>query len=47
VRLADERRTVASFPTDRDVLESFERAEGVGRAGRVEQRDDRNVFDPR
>jgi acetyl-CoA C-acetyltransferase len=47
VRLADDRRTVAALPTDRDVLESFERAEGVGRTGRVAQAGDRNLFDPR
>jgi acetyl-CoA C-acetyltransferase len=47
VRLADERRTVASLPTERDVLESFERAEGVGRPGRVGEAGGRNVFDPR
>jgi acetyl-CoA C-acetyltransferase len=47
VRLGDDRRSVAALPSDRDVLESFERSEGVGRAGRVEERDGRNVFDPR
>jgi acetyl-CoA C-acetyltransferase len=47
VRLADDRRTVAALPVERDVLESFERTEGVGRAGRVEHVGGRNVFDPR
>jgi acetyl-CoA C-acetyltransferase len=47
VRLDDERRTVASLPAERDVLESFERAEAVGRKGRVANAERRNVFDPR
>ena len=47
VRLADHRRTVASLPAERDVLESFERTEGVGRTGRLDQAGGRNVFDPR
>jgi acetyl-CoA C-acetyltransferase len=34
-RLADGRRCLAHTPTDRDVLEALERAEGVGRRGRL------------
>jgi acetyl-CoA C-acetyltransferase len=45
-RLPGERRTVAVLPGDRDVLESFERAEGVGRRGTLSRADGRNVFDP-
>ena len=46
-RLPGNRRTVAALPVDRDLLEGFERSEGVGRPGRLTRRDDRNVFDPR
>ena len=46
-RLPGDRRTMAALPPDRDVLESFERAEGVGRPGRLRRVDGRNVFDPR
>jgi acetyl-CoA C-acetyltransferase len=46
-RLADGRRFLAELPGDRDVLESFEAREGVGRAGRVAHRDGRNRFEPR
>jgi acetyl-CoA C-acetyltransferase len=45
-RLPGERRTMAALPTSRDVLESLERAEGVGRTGRLASTDGRNVFDP-
>jgi acetyl-CoA C-acetyltransferase len=45
-RLADGGRTVAVLPTDRDVLESLERAEGVGRRGTLRRAGTRNVFDP-
>lgn len=45
-RLADGRRFVATLPTDRAVLESFETTEGVGRGGTVACRDGENVFDP-
>jgi hypothetical protein len=45
-RLPGDRRTMAALPVDRDVLQSFERAEGVGRPGRLRQLDGRNVFDP-
>jgi acetyl-CoA C-acetyltransferase len=47
VRLDDDARTVAILPPERDVLESLERAEGVGSRGRVRPVDGRNVFDPR
>jgi len=45
-RLPGERRTMAALPQSRDVLESLERAEGVGRTGRLTSADGRNVFDP-
>ena len=45
-RLDDDRRFIAVLPTDRDVLESLERDEGVGRTGAVRHDDARNVFDP-
>lgn len=45
-RLPGDRRTVASLPADRDVLESLERAEGVGRVGTLARAGGRNVFDP-
>jgi acetyl-CoA C-acetyltransferase len=45
-RLADGRRTLATLPADRAVLEGLERAEGVGRAGMLSTRDDRNRFEP-
>ena len=45
-RLPGERRTMAALPQSRDVLESLERAEGVGRIGRLTSVDGRNVFDP-
>jgi acetyl-CoA C-acetyltransferase len=45
-RLDGERRTMAALPASRDVLESLERTEGVGRAGRLTHADGRNVFDP-
>ncbi len=45
-RLDDRRRFVALLPADRGVLESFERAEGVGRTGRLRSTDGRNTFDP-
>jgi acetyl-CoA C-acetyltransferase len=46
-RMPGDRRTMAALPADRDVLESLERAEGVGRAGTLRHVDGRNVFDPR
>jgi acetyl-CoA C-acetyltransferase len=45
-RLDGERRTIAILPPDRDVLEAFERREGVGRPGRVVHDGGRNRFDP-
>jgi acetyl-CoA C-acetyltransferase len=45
-RLEDGARFIARLPADRDVLRSFEQAEGVGRRGRVRQVDRGNVFDP-
>jgi acetyl-CoA C-acetyltransferase len=46
VGLPGARRTLATLPADRDVLESLERAEGVGRGGTVRHDGNRNVFDP-
>jgi acetyl-CoA C-acetyltransferase len=46
-RLADGRRTLATLPTERAVLEALERAEGVGRPGTLSTRDGRNLFEPR
>jgi len=40
-------RTLAVLPADRDVLEGFERSEGVGRPGVLRETDGRNLFDPR
>ena len=45
-RLPDEKRTVAVLPTDRDVLESLERTEGVGRRGTLTRSGTRNLFNP-
>jgi len=45
-RLPDGRRSVAVLPTDRDVLESLERREGVGRSGTLRHDGGRNVFTP-
>ncbi len=45
--LPGDRRTVATLPPDRDVLEALERVEGVGRPGTLGRAGDRNVFDPR
>jgi acetyl-CoA C-acetyltransferase len=45
-RLDGDRRTIAILPPDRDVLESLERSEGVGRPGRVTHEGGRNRFDP-
>ncbi len=45
-RLDDGRRFVATLPAERDVLESFERAEGVGRDGRLTCAGGENRFDP-
>jgi len=46
VGLPGARRTLATLPAARDVLESLERAEGVGRGGTVRHDGGRNVFDP-
>ena len=45
-RLDDDRRFIAVLPTDRCVLQSLEREEGVGRTGTVRHDGGRNVFDP-
>lgn len=42
----DGRRFLANTPSDRALLEDLVAREGVGRPGRVERRDDRNVFLP-
>jgi acetyl-CoA C-acetyltransferase len=44
-RLEDGARFIARLPADRDVLRSFEQAEGVGRRGRVRTTAAGNVFD--
>jgi acetyl-CoA C-acetyltransferase len=45
-RLLDGGRFLADTPADRALLESFEKHEAVGRAGRVSRRDGRNRFNP-
>lgn len=45
-RLSDGARFIARLPPDHELLRSFEQEEGVGRRGRVEARDDGNVFEP-
>jgi len=39
-------RFIANVPPDRAVLEDLQAREGLGRPGRVEHRDGRNVFVP-
>jgi acetyl-CoA C-acetyltransferase len=45
-RLDDGRRFLAVTPSDRDVLESLVREEGVGRRGRIARDGETNRFDP-
>lgn len=45
-RLEGGGRFLANTPDDRELLEAFVAVEAVGRSGRVEHREGRNVFDP-
>lgn len=45
-RLDDARRVIANTPADRELLESLEAREAIGRTGTLRQADGLNIFDP-